>query len=202
MNNNSRLYNILIWVISIVVPLLVTLLLFAKWDYDKLIFDLRIPNYEPIVILENLPIAKPLTFLPPIYATINGLTAITLVIAVYYIKRGKRKIHENLIKVCIALSLSFLVMYVAYHLTSDPTSFGGSGAIAYLYFFILISHILLSIVVIPLVLISYLKASQSDFVSHKKIAKITFPIWLYVAVTGVIVYLMISPYYVDRKSVV
>jgi putative membrane protein len=196
MNNNSRLYNILIWVISIVVPLLVTLLLFAKWDYDKLIFDLRIPNYEPIVILENLPIAKPLTFLPPIYATINGLTAITLVIAVYYIKRGKRKIHENLIKVCIALSLSFLVMYVAYHLTSDPTSFGGSGAIAYLYFFILISHILLSIVVIPLVLISYLKASQSDFVSHKKIAKITFPIWLYVAVTGVIVYLMISPYYV------
>jgi putative membrane protein len=196
MNNNSRLYNILIWVISIVVPLLVTLLLFAKWDYDKLIFDLRIPNYEPIVILENLPIAKPLTFLPPIYATINGLTAITLVIAVYYIKRGKRKIHENLIKVCIALSLSFLVMYVAYHLTSDPTSFGGSGAIAYLYFFILISHILLSIVVIPLVLISYLKASQSDFVSHRKIAKITFPIWLYVAVTGVIVYLMISPYYV------
>ena len=196
MNNNSRLYNILIWVISIVVPLLVTLLLFAKWDYDKLIFDLRIPNYKPIVILENLPIAKPLTFLPPIYATINGLTAITLVIAVYYIKRGKRKIHENLIKVCIALSLSFLVMYVAYHLTSDPTSFGGSGAIAYLYFFILISHILLSIVVIPLVLISYLKASQSDFVSHKKIAKITFPIWLYVAVTGVIVYLMISPYYV------
>jgi putative membrane protein len=196
MNNSSRLYNILIWVISIVVPLLVTLLLFAKWDYDKLIFDLRIPNYEPIVIFENLPIAKPLTFLPPIYATINGLTAITLVIAVYYIKRGKRKIHENLIKVCIALSLSFLVMYVAYHLTSDPTSFGGSGAIAYLYFFILISHILLSIVVIPLVLISYLKASQSDFVSHKKIAKITFPIWLYVAVTGVIVYLMISPYYV------
>ena len=196
MKNNFRLYNILIWVISIVVPLLVTLLLFAKWDYDKLIFDLRIPNYEPIVILENLPIAKPLTFLPPIYATINGLTAITLVIAVYYIKRGKRKIHENLIKVCIALSLSFLVMYIAYHLTSDPTSFGGSGAIAYLYFFILISHILLSIVVIPLVLISYLKASQSDFVSHRKIAKITFPIWLYVAVTGVIVYLMISPYYV------
>ena len=196
MKNNYRLYNILIWIISIVVPLVVALLLFAKWDYDKLIFDLRIPNYEPIVIMENLPIAKPLTFLPPIYATINGLTALILVIAVYYIKKGKRKIHENLIKVCIALSLSFLVMYIAYHLTSDPTSFGGSGFIAYLYFFILITHILLSIVVIPLVLISYLKASQSNFVAHRKIAKITFPIWLYVAVTGVIVYLMISPYYV------
>ena len=196
MKNNSKLYNTLIWVISVVVPIVVALLLFAKWDYDKLIFDFRIPNYEPIVLLENLPIAKPLTFLPPIYATINGLTALILVVAVYYIKKGKRKIHENLIKVCIALSLSFLVMYIAYHLTSDPTSFGGSGAIAYLYFFILISHILLSIVVIPLVLISFLKASQSDFAAHRKIAKITFPIWLYVAVTGVIVYLMISPYYV------
>ena len=196
MKNNSKLYNTLIWVISVVVPLVVALLLFAKWDYDKLIFDLRIPNYDPIVIMENLPIAKPLTFLPPIYATINGLTAFILVVAVYYIKKGKRKIHENLIKVCIALSLSFLVMYIAYHLTSDPTSFGGSGAIAYLYFFILITHILLSIVVIPLVLISYLKASQSDFAAHRKIAKITFPIWLYVAVTGVIVYLMISPYYI------
>lgn len=196
MKNNYRLYNILIWIISIVVPLVVALLLFAKWDYDKLIFDLRMPNYDPIVIMENLPIAKPLTFLPPIYAAINGLTALILVIAVYYIKKGKRKIHENLIKVCIALSLSFLVMYIAYHLTSDPTSFGGSGVIAYLYFFILITHILLSIVVIPLVLISYLKASQSNFVAHRKIAKITFPIWLYVAVTGVIVYLMISPYYV------
>ena len=196
MKNNYRLYNILIWIISIVVPLVVALLLFAKWDYDKLIFDLRMPNYDPIVIMENLPIAKPLTFLPPIYATINGLTALILVIAVYYIKKGKRKIHENLIKVCIALSLSFLVMYIAYHLTSDPTSFGGSGFIAYIYFFILITHILLSIVVIPLVLISYLKASQSDFAAHRKIAKITFPIWLYVAVTGVIVYLMISPYYV------
>ena len=196
MKNNSKLYNTLIWVISVVVPLVVALLLFAKWDYDKLIFDLRIPNYDPIVIMENLPIAKPLTFLPPIYATINGLTAFILIVAVYYIKKGKRKIHENLIKVCIALSLSFLVMYIAYHLTSDPTSFGGSGAIAYLYFFILITHILLSIVVIPLVLISYLKASQSDFAAHRKIAKITFPIWLYVAVTGVIVYLMISPYYI------
>ena len=196
MKNNSKLYNTLIWVISVVVPLVVALLLFAKWDYDKLIFDLRIPNYEPIVIMENLPIAKPLTFLPPIYATINGLTALILVVAVYYIKKGKRKIHENLIKVCIALSLSFLVMYIAYHLPSDPASCGGSGAIAYVYFFILITHILLSIVVIPLVLISYLKASQSDFAAHRKIAKITFPIWLYVAVTGVIVYLMISPYYV------
>ena len=86
--------------------------------------------------------------------------------------------------------------YIAYHITSDPTPYGGSGPIAYVYFFILITHILLSIVVIPLVLVSYVRAFQSKFVSHRKIAKVTFPVWLYVAVTGVIVYLMISPYYV------
>tara|TARA_B100001057_G_C22861489_1_gene954692 strand:+ start:1657 stop:2247 length:591 start_codon:yes stop_codon:yes gene_type:complete len=195
MDRSKSIYDILIWVVSVLVPIVVALLLFMKWDYDQLVFDMRIPNSDPIILIENLPIVKPLTFLPPIYSTINGLTAILLVLAVYYIKNGKRKIHESLIKVCIALSLSFLVMYIAYHLTTDPTSFGGSGLISYLYFFILITHILLSIVVIPLVLISYSRAIKSKFILHKKIAKITFPIWLYVATTGVVVYLMISPYY-------
>ena len=195
MNKDSKFYNILIWIISVLVPIVVALLLFIKWEYDKLIFNLRMPNSDPIVLLENLPIAKPLTFLPPIYATINGITALLLVAAVYFIKNGKRKIHENLMKTCIGLSLLFLIMYIAYHITSDPTPFGGSGFIAFMYFFILITHILLSIIVIPLVLVTYLKAFKSDFVSHKKIARITFPVWLYVAVTGVIVYLMISPYY-------
>jgi len=88
-------------------------------------------------------------------------------------------------------------MYVAYHMTSETTSFGGKGMIKLIYFFILISHILLSIAVIPLVLITYVRALASKFDKHKKIAKITFPIWLYVAVTGVVVYLMISPYYVS-----
>ena len=195
MNKDSKFYNILIWIISVLVPIVVALLLFVKWEYDKLIFNLRMPNSDPIVLLENLPIAKPLTFLPPIYATINGITALLLVAAVYFIKNGKRRIHENLMKTCIGLSLLFLIMYIAYHITSDPTPFGGSGFIAFMYFFILITHILLSIIVIPLVLVTYLKAFKSDFISHKKIARITFPVWLYVAVTGVVVYLMISPYY-------
>ena len=195
MVKTNRLYDFLIWFVSILVPAVVALLLFTKWSQDKLIFDMRIPNTDPIVIFENLPFIEPLTFLPPIYAVINGLTAILLVVAVYYIKNGKRKIHESLIKVCIALSLMFLVMYIAYHMTTDPTSFGGKGIIAYMYYFILITHILLSVIVIPLVLTSYSRAVQSNFKLHKKIAKVTFPIWLYVAVTGVIVYLMISPYY-------
>ena len=195
MVKTTRLYDFLIWFVSILVPAVVALLLFTKWSQDKLIFDMRIPNTDPIVIFENLPFIEPLTFLPPIYAVINGLTAILLVVAVYYIKNGKRKIHESLIKVCIALSLVFLVMYIAYHMTTDPTSYGGKGFIAYVYYFILITHIILSVAVIPLVLTSYNRAVQSNFQLHKKIAKITFPIWLYVAVTGVIVYLMISPYY-------
>ena len=195
MVKTTRLYDFLIWFVSILVPAVVALLLFTKWSQDKLIFDMRIPNTDPIVIFENLPFIEPLTFLPPIYAVINGLTAIFLVVAVYYIKNGKRKIHESLIKVCIALSLMFLVMYIAYHMTTDPTSYGGKGFIAYVYYFILITHIILSVAVIPLVLTSYSRAVQSNFKLHKKIAKITFPIWLYVAVTGVVVYLMISPYY-------
>ena len=125
----------------------------------------------------------------------SGLTALLLITAVYYIKNGKRKIHEYLMKVCIALSLMFLVMYIAYHMTTDPTPFGGEGFIAYVYYFVLITHILLSVAVIPLVLTSYSRAIQANFKLHKKIAKVTFPIWLYVAITGVIVYLMISPYY-------
>ena len=95
------------------------------------------------------------------------------------------------------LSLAFLVMYVAYHMTSDSTKFGGEGLIRLVYFGFLISHIILSIAVIPLVLISYVRALAAKFDQHKKIAKITFPIWLYVAITGVIVYIMIAPYYVQ-----
>jgi putative membrane protein len=139
---------------------------------------------------------EPFSFLPPIYATINGITAVVLVSAVIAIKNGKRKLHERLMTSAIALSLTFLVMYVAYHMNADSTKFGGEGVIQFVYFFILISHIFLSIAVIPLVLITYVRALAERFDRHKSIAKITFPIWLYVAVTGVIVYLMIAPYYV------
>jgi putative membrane protein len=140
---------------------------------------------------------EPLSFLPPIYATINGVTAVVLVAAVLSIKDGRVALHKKLMTVAIVLSIVFLVMYVAYHMTSESTKFGGEGIIRPIYYFILISHILLSVAVIPLVLISYVRALSERFDAHKKIAKITFPIWLYVAVTGVIVYLMISPYYVN-----
>jgi putative membrane protein len=138
---------------------------------------------------------EPLTFLPPIYASINGLTAVILLIAFWAIKNKKIVLHESLMQTAIGCSVVFLVMYIAYHMTSDSTKFGGEGVIKYVYYFILISHILLSIVIIPFVLITYVRAITNDFERHKKIARFTFPMWLYVAVTGVIVYLMISPYY-------
>lgn len=138
---------------------------------------------------------QPLTFLPPIYATINGITAVLLVIAVSAVKKGNRKLHENLIKVCMGCSLAFLVMYVAYHMTAESTPYGGEGALRYVYFFILITHILLSIIIIPFVLFTFVRGIAGAYERHKKLARITYPMWLYVAVTGVVVYLMISPYY-------
>ncbi|WP_298997586.1 DUF420 domain-containing protein [Flagellimonas sp. S174] len=169
----QKRYNRWITIVSIVIPVVVALL-----------FGYKIPN------------AEPLSFLPPIYATTNGITAVLLVMAVIAIKNGKRKQHQNLMTTCIVLSALFLVMYVAYHMTSESTKYGGEGFLRYAYFFILITHIVLSIIIIPLVLITYSKAYLKDFKAHRKWAKYTFPIWLYVAVTGVIVYLMISPYYV------
>ena len=139
---------------------------------------------------------EPLTFLPPIYATVNGFTAVLLVFAVIAIKKGNKALHEKLNTLAIICSVLFLVMYVAYHMTSDSTSFGGEGFIKYIYYFILITHIILSVIIIPFVLITLMRAKLGKFPEHKKIAKITFTLWLYVAVTGVIVYLMISPYYV------
>lgn len=165
---------------------------YKKWI---IALSIAIPLIVAVLSGVKIPDATPLTFLPPIYATINGITAVVLIAAVIAIKSKKVKLHETLMKVCIGLSIAFLGMYVAYHMTSDSTSFGGEGLIRYVYFFILITHIVLSIAIIPLVLITFVKALAKRFDKHKKIAKITFPIWLYVAVTGVIVYLMISPYY-------
>jgi putative membrane protein len=135
------------------------------------------------------------SYLPPIYATINGATAALLLLALWRIKSGDRRNHERIMKICMVLSALFLVMYVLYHMTSDPTPYGGEGALRYLYYFILISHILLSLAVVPLVLFTFLYAIIRNFEKHKNMARIAFPVWLYVAVTGVVVYLMISPYY-------
>ncbi|WP_456437810.1 DUF420 domain-containing protein [Psychroserpens sp.] len=169
--------------------------------YNKWIVFLAIVIPLVVAILSRLKLqdfgveVEPLTFLPPIYAAINGLTAIVLILAFIAIKKKNIILHQSLMTTAIWSSVIFLIMYVAYHMTSDSTKFGGEGTIKYVYYFILLTHILLSIVIIPFVLITYVRAITNNIERHKKIAKITFPLWLYVAITGVIVYLMISPYY-------
>ena len=175
----------LIIVLSIVIPLVVAVL-----------FKVKIGGVD-------------FSFLPAIYAGINALTAIVLISALFAVKNKNYDLHRSLMRFALLLSLLFLALYVTYHMTSDSTLYGDSnhsgtldilekaqiGAAAYFYYVILISHILLSIAVIPVVLFTYLFAWQGNFVKHKKWTRFAFPIWLYVAVTGVIVYFMISPFY-------
>lgn len=174
--SKEKLYNRWIIALSILIPLVVAILFRV---------NLRDLGYD----------VKPLMFLPPIYATINGVTAVLLVAAVLAIRRGNQRLHELLVKTCIACSIAFLGMYVAYHMTAESTPFGGEGWVRTFYFVILLTHILLSIVIIPFVLITFVRGLTGRYRQHKKIARITFPLWLYVAVSGVVVYLMISPYY-------
>ena len=191
-NTVETKYKKLIIAVSIIIPLAVALLFGV---------NLRKLGYD----------VEPLTFLPPIYAGINALTAVVLIAAVWAIKNKNRNLHEGLMKVAIGCSLAFLVMYVAYHMTANTVYFGdinhdgmlneaektGVGTIRYVYYFLFFTHISLSVIIIPLVLFTYVRALANQFDKHKKLAKITFPIWLYVAVTGVVVYLMISPYYAN-----
>jgi len=197
MNNSNKKtleqrFRLSIILVSILIPIAVAIL-----------FTVKLKDFGIEV--------EPLSFLPPIYASINGLTALLLLMGVMAIKNGNKKVHERFMTMAIACSVVFLVMYVAYHMTADSTVYGdvdgnkildatekaNAGLIRNVYLFILLSHIALSIVIIPLVLITYVRALAARFDKHRKIAKITFPLWLYVAVTGVVVYLMISPYYAN-----
>ena len=164
--------------------------------YRKLIVTLSIAIPIVVAVLFRVKIdGYDFKFLPGVYATINGVTAIVLSVSYWMIKRGKRKLHELLMKVCIALSASFLVLYVLYHMTTASTSYRGEGWLRYVYYFLLISHISLSVVITPLVLFTFVRALGGNFERHKALAKFTFPVWLYVAVSGVVVYILIRPYY-------
>lgn len=179
-------------------------------------------KYKPYIIIASIliPVAVAalfgikiegvdLSFLPPIYASINGLTALILILAVIAARKGNFNRHQLLIKAAMLCSLLFLIGYIAYHMTSSSTRYGDlnhNGALEeneliqfqngrLIYLVILLSHILLSVAVIPMVLITFLKGWTDNRASHRKWARITFPVWLYVAISGVLVYLMISPFY-------
>jgi putative membrane protein len=148
-------------------------------------------------------------FLPAFHAFLNSTTAILLLASLYFIKNRQIKAHKTANLIAVVLSTIFLVSYVIYHSSTPSTKFGDInhdgilsddekmkvGSLRYVYYFILTSHIILSGVIVPLVLFTLQRAFQGKFDRHRKLAKITWPIWFYVAVTGVVVYLMISKFY-------
>lgn len=176
--SNDKKFTPLIIGISLVLPLVVAVLYFLP-EMENVSPELR-------TWLNKLPLLN---------ASLNGTASIMLVAGFFAIKNGKITLHRRFMSTAILLSVVFLLSYVAYHLTTASTSYGGEGLMRNLYFFILISHIILSAAIVPLVLITYVRALSQRFDKHRKIARITLPLWLYVTVTGVIVYLMISPYY-------
>ncbi|MDB5120496.1 MAG: hypothetical protein JWN56_1714 [Sphingobacteriales bacterium] len=134
-------------------------------------------------------------FLPKLNAILNGSCTILLLISLYFIKRGEVSIHKKLNITAFLFSCLFLVSYIIFHSTGIVTYYGGSGTIKRVYYFILITHIILAAIVLPVVLFSFSSGLQLQVEKHRKLVRWSYPVWLYVTITGVIVYLMISPYY-------
>jgi putative membrane protein len=134
-------------------------------------------------------------FLPPFHAAVNALTAVVLLAALYFIKQKNVEAHRKAIYLAFGLSLVFLFSYVVYHFTTPETRFGGEGSIRYVYFFFLITHIVLAAAILPFILFTFIRAYTGQIERHKRMARWVFPLWLYVAITGPICYLMLRPYY-------
>ncbi|MBC6606673.1 DUF420 domain-containing protein [Hymenobacter sp. BT188] len=168
-------YKIILGILAAVVPLLVAVLHYFPHTF-------RIPGAE-------------VKFLPALNAVLNSLTALCLLLGFYFIRNKQVARHRAMMATAFTLGGIFLLSYVVYHSQVDSTRFGGVGAIRYVYFFLLLTHIALAVVTVGLVLFTLYFALTEQFVKHRKIARWAFPVWLYVSVTGVIVYFMISPYY-------
>lgn len=171
---NDRKAKVLIYSFSVIVFLLIAALGRTKLDVD-LGFDVHI--------------------FATINAVINSIVTILLVVALIAVKQKKLVLHKNIMLVAMGLSVLFLISYVAHHLLAGDTRFGGEGTIRYIYFFILITHIVLAAIILPFILFTAYRAMIGEYKVHKKIARITWPIWFYVSLSGPLIYLMISPYY-------
>ena len=155
--------------------------------------------FAAVVLLKQITLDIDLGFDVHIFAKanafINSIVSLLLLAGIFFVKQQKYELHKKAMLAAIVFSVLFLVSYIAHHLLSGNTTYGDEGNIRYVYFFILITHIFLAAVILPFILLSAYRGLTAEFGKHKKIAKITFPIWLYVSVTGVIVYFMIAPYY-------
>lgn len=174
-SKREKLLTRLAVVISVAIPVIVTILLFTA-----------APEVESSIDL---------TILPAFNAILNSITAVLLTCSYIFIRRKMVKWHKAFNLTAVLCSVLFLVSYVVYHSLTESTPYGGEGPVRYIYYFVLLTHIVLAVVIVPLVLFTLLRALSGKFDKHRKIARWTLPIWLYVAITGVAVYLMISPYY-------
>lgn len=175
-----------------------------NWISDKAFFRLVVGitiavlglvillQYLPADMRPNAEFAKALPFTN---AILNSLVSIALILGVMAIKAGKKGVHQVYMLSAFILSTVFLLSYVTYHTCAEHTTYGGDGIIRYIYYFILSTHIALAAVTLPLVLYTMYYSTSGNFVTHKKWARVTFPLWLYVSITGVVVYLMIAPFY-------
>lgn len=164
--------NIIAYIVSAVVLLLVGLMRRVKID-----------------------LGTDFSFLPPVHASLNALCAVILIFAYYFIRNKQVENHRRAIYAAMACSALFLLSYVLYHFTTPETRYGGEGAMRMVYFFFLITHVILAAVILPFILLTFTRAYTNQFERHKKMARWVFPLWLYVAVTGPICYLMLRPYY-------
>lgn len=170
----AKKLNTFAWIITVVVTALVVGMRYIKLD---------------------LPEGVDFSFLPGFHSSINALTAVVLIYAFIQIKKKQVERHRNAIMIAVVLSVLFLLSYVLYHITNDPVLFGGEGTIRYIYFFLLITHVILAAVIFPFILFTLIRAYTGQIAKHRKMARWVFPIWLYVAITGPICYLMLMPYY-------
>lgn len=172
----------------------------AKRNYAPYIWGLSLVIYLVIALLAYLPgvgglEGADLSYLPMLNAILNSFTFAFLLAAYISILRKQVERHRRLIYAAFITTTLFLLTYVTYHTLTPSTPFGGVGWIRPVYFFLLITHILLAIAIVPMALFSAVYGLSMEVPSHRRVARWTMPLWLYVSATGVIVYLMIRPYY-------
>ena len=166
-----------VWVAGVAIPVVVAILFY-------------LPGVEVDEGLRSV-----LNRLPALNATINGTAFLCLIGSFWAIKNHKLLLHQRFNTAALVLSALFLLSYVSFHITTESTPYCGEGAIRSVYFVVLVSHILLSVAIVPMVLTTFLLGLGNQVERHRKWARITWPVWMYVTFTGVVVYLMISPCY-------
>ncbi len=174
-----------------------------EYNYDRqrlldrlaIVVTIAVLGLVGVMRIVKLNVGIDFSFIPPLNATLNSIVSILLILGLIAIKRGKRSLHQNYMAAAAVVSGLFLLCYVTYHLTTPETPYGGAGTMRTIYFFFLISHIVLAGLSLPFILLTFSRSLSGNFVAHKRMARWVFPLWLYVALTGPICYVMLRPYY-------